>query len=158
MTEGIARAIGAWRYKPPYTFYNPDPKALDEILAQMLDGSYYAVLDDQGELAGFVAFGATAQIPGGHTHGAYRDEALDIGLGMRPDLTGHGLGLEFLEACIAFARERYAPPMLRLSVATFNQRAITVYQRAGFEAGPSVPSPMRGGETEFLVMTLPDAP
>lgn len=155
MTENEARAINAWRYEPPYAFYNPDPEALDDILAQMLDGTYYAVMDAQDAMIGFVAFGATAQIPGGHTHGVYRDQALDIGLGMRPDLTGRGFGLEFLRVCIDFARERYAPPMLRLSVATFNQRAITVYERAGFQSGPVVPSPTADGETDFLVMTLP---
>lgn len=154
MTEDIARTIASWRYEPPYTFYNPAPESLDEVLAEMLDGSFYAVLDEGGELTGFVAFGATAQIPGGHTYGAYRDEALDIGLGMRPDLTGRGLGRAFLAACITFAQERYSPPMLRLSVATFNQRAITVYERAGFTPGPIVPSSVPGGETEFLVMTL----
>lgn len=159
MTEVAAHAIGSWRYEPPYSFYNPAAEALDEVLAEMLDGSYYAVLDDRGGLAGFVAFGATAQVPGGHTHGAYRDDALDIGLGMRPDLTGRGLGREFLRACIDFAWERYSPPMLRLSVAIFNKRAITVYERAGFQAGPIVPSPTPGGETDFLVMTLvPQSP
>lgn len=155
MTEHDARTITAWHYEPPYSFYNPDPESLDDSLVEMMDGSYYAVAGADGQLAGFVAFGATAQVPGGHTHGAYGADALDIGLGMRPDLTGRGLGLSFLQTCIAFAHERFSPPMLRLSVATFNQRAITVYQRAGFKPGLVVPGPAPTRDIEFLVMVLP---
>jgi hypothetical protein len=65
-------------------------------------------------------------------------------LGMRPDLTGRGLGEEFVHAGLRFARETYSPPAFRLTVATFNQRAIRVYERAGFEIverfGPQTPA------------------
>lgn len=57
------------------------------------------------------------------------DRTIDIGLGLRPDLTGKGLGLAFVEAGLAFARKRFAP---RLFVLSFNKRAIRIYERAGF--------------------------
>jgi [ribosomal protein S18]-alanine N-acetyltransferase len=56
---------------------------------------------------------------------------LDYGLGLRPDLTGQGLGLEFFRAGVAFARERYQPQRVYLHVAEFNERARRVYERAG---------------------------
>lgn len=56
--------------------------------------SYYAALS-KDELVGFFSFGAEAQVPGGDYDNA---KALDIGLGMRPDLTGKSLGLGFVEA------------------------------------------------------------
>jgi ribosomal-protein-alanine N-acetyltransferase len=57
----------------------------------------------------------------------------DIGLGMRPDLTGDGRGLEFLKAGIDFVQSRFTPDKITLSVATFNQRAIKVYRKVGFK-------------------------
>jgi ribosomal-protein-alanine N-acetyltransferase len=44
-------------------------------------------------------------VPGG-TYGA---DALDTGGGLRPDLTGRGLGREALEVGLAFGRSRFAP-------------------------------------------------
>lgn len=155
ITEHDARIIMTWRYAPPYSFYNFAPESLNDNFAEMLDGSYHAVVSADGTLAGFVAFGATAQVPGGHAYDAYRDAALDMGLGMRPDLTGRGLGLSFLQTCMTFAREHFSPPMLRLSVATFNRRAITVYRRAGFQPVSTVPSPTSVGDVDFLIMIQP---
>jgi ribosomal-protein-alanine N-acetyltransferase len=74
---------------------------------------------------------------------------------MRPDLTGRGLGLAFVEAGLAFARETFAPASFRLSVATFNRRAIAVYARAGFRPRGTFSSHTNGGEHDFLVMTRP---
>jgi [ribosomal protein S18]-alanine N-acetyltransferase len=42
------------------------------------------------------------------------------------------LGLAYLQAGLAFATQRFTPRRFRLSVATFNERAIRVYERAGF--------------------------
>jgi GNAT superfamily N-acetyltransferase len=81
----------------------------------MLDGSYYAATDEQGTLVGFFCFGAPAQVPGGQLCGLYADDALDIGLGVRPDLTGRRLGREFLTAGLDFARRRFAPAPFRLA-------------------------------------------
>ncbi len=32
---------------------------------------------------------------------------VDIGLGMRPDITGNGFGLQFVNAGLAFSEEKY---------------------------------------------------
>jgi ribosomal-protein-alanine N-acetyltransferase len=67
-------------------------------------------------------------------------------------LTGSGRGLSFLLAGLEFAREQYAPTQFRLMVAAFNQRAIRVYERAGFRRGESYTHRTNGGEYAFLRM------
>lgn len=103
-------------------------------------------------VAGFVCFGKEAQISGAHDAGLYAEDALDIGLGLRPDLTGRGLGSGFLAACLDRAIWTRRPSTLRLAVATFNTRAIAVYRRAGFQPVDTCQSPVRGRSVEFLVM------
>ena len=106
-------------------------------------------------LGGFVCFGHEAQVSGARNAGLYRDAALDIGLGLRPNLTGHGFGAPFLAACLALAALREPHQPLRLAVATFNERAITTYRRAGFQDAGTCQSPVRGRDFPFLVMTRP---
>ena len=159
MTVEQAHAIGAWRYDPPYDLYNmgADEDALRELLDQ--DTPYYAGTDERGELAGFLCFKAAAQTLAGFLAGAYADHAaLDIGLGLRPDLTGHGHGLAFLDAGLAFAREAFAPASFRLSVATFNGRAIKVYERAGFRPAHTFTHTTADGVYEFMTMVRPASP
>ena len=155
MTEEAARAVLAWRYEGLYAFYNTDPQDLHDGLQEMLAGSYYAATDGHGALVGFFCFGAPAQVPGGHLYDLYADEALDIGLGMRPDLTGRGLGRGFLTAGLDFARQRFAPATFRLAVAAFNQQAIRLDEKLGFQAVATFVSPTRNGEATFWLMTLP---
>lgn len=133
MNETDARAVQTWRYDEPYTIYSYTPS--EDGLAEMLDSRspFYAVRDEQGELIGFFDFGTSAQVWDNEVPALYsEDRTIDIGLGMRPDLTGRGLGLAFVNAGLDFAREQFAPRHLRLFVLAFNERAIRVYERAGF--------------------------
>lgn len=82
---------------------------------------------------------------------------VDVGLGLRPDLTGRGLGVRFLEAVLAEARNRHAPERFTLSVAAFNQRAIVAYQRAGFAEVARRQHATNGGVHEFVTMARADA-
>jgi ribosomal-protein-alanine N-acetyltransferase len=141
MREEEAQQIATWRYEPPYSFYDSDADAGD--LALLLDavhreGRYFSAFAEE-ELVGFFGFGVEG-------------EEVVIGLGLRPDLTGRGLGLAFLEAGLAFARERFAPSRFRLSVATFNERAIRVYERAGFVRVRTYDHETAGGIHPFLEM------
>lgn len=153
-TDADARAILGWRYPGIYAAYNANPTRLDVGIASLIDpaNAYFAIFDAAGLLCGFCCFGAEARVPGGE----YAEPpALDVGLGMRPDLTGCGRGLEFFRAVLAEGARRYAPPRFRLTVATFNERARHVYERAGFRP---VHTFRRGGERdalEFLLMLGP---
>ncbi len=123
-----AWAIGGWRYAAPYDIYNLErAPLLAWVLLRWLNETMgyevYSVWNKAGELVGIFMFTKAAQ--GGVT----------LGLALRPDLTGKGIGLEFVRAGVAFAKQRFALQYLRLDVAEFNQRAIKVYERASFQLG-----------------------
>jgi RimJ/RimL family protein N-acetyltransferase len=130
MDEVSARAIHTWRHESPYDIYNANPEAADAFAEALLDPrfAYYAITSPRDDLVGYCCFGLDARVPGGN----YVADALDVGLGMRPDLTGQGRGPGFFAAILDFARQTFAPRAFRLTVATFNQRALKVYERAGF--------------------------
>ena len=144
-----AEEISRWRYPEPYATYDGDPSSVAGLLDPRYN--YHVVTDPEGELVGYFCFGADATVPAGRRLGLYDEGALDVGLGMRPDLTGRGLGPEFVRAGLRFARQVFSPPAFRLTVAAFNRRAIKVYEAAGFEAVRSFGD--RGNE--WLLMKRP---
>jgi ribosomal-protein-alanine N-acetyltransferase len=142
MDEDCAHAIAHWHYEGIYAFYDLEQDVED--LEELLDPDswidhYYAVTDDQGDLIGFFCL-------------EREKEVVVVGLGLRPDLTGRGWGQAFLEAGLEFAREKYRPATFMLSVATFNQRAINVYRKVGFEDLEVFVNKTNSGQYEFLRM------
>ncbi|SIS45522.1 GNAT family N-acetyltransferase [Salimicrobium flavidum] len=106
-----------WNYKGVYSFY--DLEADEEDLVEFLDekkrgNRTYSVFEGES-LVGFFSW-------------TYKNEAANISLGLRPDHTGQGEGLRFLESCLEFLDS----PAVTLDVALFNGRAIRVYEKAGF--------------------------
>ena len=151
ITRADAQAISRWRYDAPYSVYNGNPASVASLLEPRY--LYHSVHDDHGELVGYFCFGEDARVSAGKRLDLYeREVALDVGLGMRPDLTGQGLGEEFVHAGLQFARATYDPEAFRLTVATFNRRAIRVYERAGFEPVETFGAIKLNGEREWLLM------
>lgn len=137
-----AHQIASWHYPPPYDFYDldQDPEDLAEFLDQKTwQEPYYSIFNEANELVGFFTFK-----PEGHT--------VEIGLGLRPDLTGKGLGLAFVNAGLVFGQEHFSVEVWSLSVATFNTRAIRLYEHAGFTPLNTFLQQTNGGEYEFLRM------
>ena len=146
LTQAGAEAIAGWHYPEPFSFYDwaEDPNDLAELLDPALRGeAYFAVEDAVRGLSGYFSFKPK------------EPESLGIGLGLRPDLTGQGLGAAFVCAGLEYARSRFAPTEFVLSVATFNKRAITVYERAGFTTARVYMHSTNGGEWEFVEMRCP---
>jgi ribosomal-protein-alanine N-acetyltransferase len=132
MDATSARDISSWRYEAPYDVYDPAPDgAVEPIVQSFLEpqNAYYTITDPHGELAAYCCFGPDARVRGGD----YRSAALDIGMGLRPDLTGQGRGSVYVSAVLDFARRTFAPAAFRVTVATFNQRALRVWEKAGFQ-------------------------
>lgn len=147
MNREAAEAISRWQYPKPYDLYNSGSDL--ETIAEFMAGEYFCAYDDSSSLAGFCCRGLSAQVPAGIMVNAYADPAfLDIGLGMRPDLVGRGLGYHYVGAVIDFFSQPSGTTGLRLTVARFNQRAMVVYQRHHFVAGLA----FSGHGIEFLTM------
>jgi [ribosomal protein S18]-alanine N-acetyltransferase len=133
MNHHRAVQIAGWAYDPPYDFYNIGDT--QESVAELLNGAYSAVCSVDNELVGFFCIGESAQVPAGHKHGAYVDggrSVVDLGIGMRPNLTGRGMGTPFLAYVLREVGACQPTADIRLTVATFNQRAIKLYRRFGF--------------------------
>ncbi len=154
MEEADAREVRTWHYAEPYAIYSMGADAEDDP-SELLDrrSPYYAVCDETGVLVGYFCYGTSAQVWQYETPGLYSEDAtIDIGLGMRPDLTGKGLGLAWVKAGLDFARENFQPRTFRLVVLTFNERAIRVYERAGFARVRVFTHKNIYGERDFLEM------
>lgn len=127
-----AAEILLWHYEEPYDFYNMDNS--DETLSELLDGSYYVVYSGDDRLFGYYCKGNSAQVPAGNASGAYLDACLDIGLGMKPNMTGTGRGSSFFSFILdSLVKEKEGQASFRLTVATFNKRAMALYSKLGFE-------------------------
>ena len=136
-TPELLAERAAWTYPAPYDFYDDDGESAKN------PELFYGAYDENGAAVGFYFF-------------APRDDALYYGLGLRPDRTGRGLGLEFVQAGVAFSQRRFGRRRLVLDVAEFNKRAIRVYEHAGFRRIGSKMRSFEGwGEVPFVDMERP---
>lgn len=147
MTPAYAAEIVSWHYPPPYDFYDMTCDAA--FVTDPVNG-YWALVDEDA-LIGFRSFGADGQVPGGD----YDGSALDTGGGLRPDLTGRGLGGTAITAGLAFGREQFAPAAFRMTVATFNLRAQRVVTALGFRNVETFPAARDGRSFEIFIRAEP---
>lgn len=145
MTEEYAdEMIHCWRYPGEYAIYDY-AEAREFILDQSIWGrGLFAVLDETSSLVGEVTlefyddddiFIDYAQVESEMWTDSGRQAFLSLGFGLKPELTGRGLGQEFVTACVDFgiSHFNYRGQYVLLGVAEFNQRAIKVYERVGFQ-------------------------
>jgi RimJ/RimL family protein N-acetyltransferase len=130
LTEEQIRTSIAWEYSAPYAMYNISTEDMESQVRFFSDpeNGYFAITDEQGELLGFCNFGADARVPGGD----YSTVAIDIGMGMRPDLIGKGFGKQHASAVFNFAATVYPQQQHRVTIAEFNLRAQRLCHRFGF--------------------------
>jgi len=120
-TDAYGREVATWHYEAPWDFYDlaSDP----EDAAAMVDPARHehrrAIPGPDGRLEAFWYF---------DWHG----DVVEVGIGLRPDLTGRGRGESFLRAQLAYASEQWQPRTFRLFVASWNERAIRLYRQLGF--------------------------
>jgi [ribosomal protein S18]-alanine N-acetyltransferase len=149
MEQEEAEQVAAWSYPGIYAFYDfahDADDAADLLDARRRAGVYFAVRVADHGLIGFVQAWPVDE-----------DGSVEIGLGLRPECTGRGLGVAYVQLLCDWmvARVRLRPMTITLRVATFNMRAITVYERAGFRATGTEQSTTNGATVQFLRMRLP---
>lgn len=130
MTPAAAREMTSWVYAPPYDIYGyrrrNRAQALDYLTAPK--NRFFAAFDGTA-MVGFRSFGADGRVAGGHYDGRY----LDTGGGLRPDLTGQGLGRGAIAQGLHFGATTFGTNRFRVTIAQFNLRAQAVCQNLGFE-------------------------
>ena len=136
--------ICTWRYSPPYERYDMTDADPDWLLQP--GAGFHALLADD-RLIGFRSFGPDGQVPGW----AYDDQALDTGGGLRPQLVGRGFGGRAIAAGLAFGRAQFTLRAFRVTVATFNTRALRVVEDLGFERVGQFDATATGQSFEVLI-------
>ena len=124
LTDNEKREVCAWRYAGAYARYNLPPfEQAVELGYGFVDPArareYYGFFED-GALVGFA-------------HLEEKDGTPTVGVGIRPDRCGQGLGRRMMEEVWAISRRLYPGKALALEVQTWNGRAIACYRRAGFQ-------------------------
>lgn len=151
MTVNVAREIIGWRYADDYAIYNLDTDDVDTEVEFFLDpqNHYYAIVDENDVVVGHCVFYAEGRVPGGD----YAQDALDIGIGMRPDWTGQGKGSDITKLVMQFGQEKYNPSHFRATVAAWNERAQKVCSNNGFEEVSRFKATSTG--KEFVILMRP---
>jgi len=148
MTFAYAQAIAGWRYPPPYEVYNLGHQ--DVPLLMDMNRRYYAAVL-QEDLIGLCCFGLEARVPGG-LYLPGEPEVLDVGLGLRPDMTGQGLGAPYTARVLLYGQTLHAPHAFRATIAAFNRRSQRVFESLGFRTTRFFVR--EGGEAGFMQMEL----
>jgi [ribosomal protein S18]-alanine N-acetyltransferase len=148
LTAAFAADIVTWRYPEPYGCY--DMTGADPAFLADPGSGFFALVEDGG-LIGFRSFGDDGQVPGW----PYDASALDTGGGLRPELTGRGLGRAAIRTGLEFGRERFAPPAFRVTIASFNLRAQRVVAALNFRSAGRFAATGTGRSYEVLVRPEP---
>ncbi|MHA0858277.1 GNAT family N-acetyltransferase [Paenibacillus sp. CMAA1364] len=121
-----ARAICSWIHPSPYDIYGWMPWEQMEALGiefgdpTIRETQYASITNEHGELYGFAQF--------------FRLEGvIRLGICLRPDLCGLGLGKSVVHSIVQEAIRRCPNDEIDLEVLTWNNRAIKVYLQSGFE-------------------------
>ena len=147
LSQKNARIIAdEWHYDGQYAFYDMknDQEDYDEIISPKLrKNNYFQVLDTNDNLVAFFCLDPDKK----------KREQVEVGLGLAPNLTGHGLGSEFITVIENFVKDNYDYKIIVLSVADFNLRAIKVYQMAGYVQTGTENVHSNGGIYKFNIMS-----
>lgn len=114
----MTRAVASWKYATPADLESAVGDH-SEIIPCDPDRAWRVVLDADGSLVGFLIY-------------VVDGDQVTIGAGLRPDLVGQGLGLQFIDVALDYAVGEWAPKRIRVQVPARNGRVQRLFGRAGF--------------------------
>ena len=146
MTRTYGDAITCWEYPPPFERYSlvgvPASHFADHA------NGFVALVDTSEQVVGYRSFGPDGRVPGG----TYDDTALDTGGGLRPDLTGRGLGRSAIQIGLEYGWATFEATTLRVTVWAKNERALRVVRSLGFEDVDHFVATSSGDQ--YVILTL----
>jgi RimJ/RimL family protein N-acetyltransferase len=144
-----AQEIVSWQYEAPYDIYNKGDESRDAAMEYLIDKKnfFFAVMSESS-VVGFRSFGADGRVAGGE----YDDSYMDTGGGLRPDLTGKGIGAGVVLKGLEFGSAEFGIERFRVTIASFNERAIKVCKKIGFKEDQIFRRPV--DQEEFVVLKL----
>lgn len=149
LTEDEGRDVAAWAYPPPFDLYDGDPGNPGLVVPRGPQGDgYYPAVDDDGRVVAFAVVGVEARVRGQEP----AEGVVDVGMGVRPDVTSSGLGTALVEQVVHLALELGATTAVRAAVAAFNERSLALCRSAGFRPVRDFEGP--GGRT-FVELVRP---
>ncbi|WP_346887005.1 GNAT family protein [Clostridium sp. UBA1056] len=121
-----------------YSFFDNDLSEgkINYIKSFPTDDNAYVIYDEKNQLVGNCAL--------------YLNDKVSFSIQMRPNLTSKGMGKEFLEAFLEFAKNKYNLKDIELSVLKFNERAIRLYKSLDFKVTDEFMGKTVKGEMEFI--------
>lgn len=133
-----------WRYEGIYSFYNmtANLENLQDFLHKKKRAHHVLAVTQYDQLIGFVQLQPVNQ------------HVVEIGLGLKPSLTGQGIGITFLQAILHYIKHETNFTTVTLAVAAFNQRAIITYERVGFIKQFDYTVDIEGTMYDYLHMLL----
>jgi [ribosomal protein S18]-alanine N-acetyltransferase len=138
-----AEAIVGWRHPGAFAVYDVGADALAKLLDPR---NRYFGIHRAGELIGHVCLGPEARVPGL----AVLEGADDLGIGIRPDLTGRGQARTLLPALLAAIRDHLTQATVRVTIVAWNLRAQAAARAVGFVPDGEV----ENANSRYVVMTL----
>lgn len=126
LTEEYAKQLCTWRYNGVYSIY--DFATWDIAIQQgwsitdkkARDADFRSAINEHEEFIGF--FRMTKDTNG----------SIEIGLGLKPQYCGQGIGKDFVNLITQYIRAQYPNSKLFMEVRTFNTRAVKCYKECGY--------------------------
>lgn len=147
LDENYAKQICSWKYNDEYSVYNyPEWESISKqnwaiTVEEKRKNEFVAVINKCFGLCGYIRFNNNYNY-------------VLVGLGLKPDLCGQGLGYKLMDILKSESRRRYNNKTIILEVRSFNKRAINCYKKSGFKVLDIYKKDTLLGYDEFVKMEL----